>query len=76
VRATFPWLRATKNSIDRIQQVARDLPMVRDRIDREADAMQEAVDPQAMLQALERASETEPPKDQETTKPPTGGGHI
>jgi hypothetical protein len=38
--------------------------------------LQEAVDPQAMLEALERASETEPPKDQETTKPPTRGGHI
>ena len=50
--------------------------MVRDPIDREADAMQEAVDPHAMLQALERALETEPPKDQETTKPPTGGSHI
>jgi hypothetical protein len=36
--------------------------MVRDRIDREADSMQEAVDPAAMLAALERASETEPPE--------------
>ena len=57
-----------------VEELRRDLPMVRDRIDREADAMQEAVDPQAMLQALERASDTEPPKEQETAKPPTRGG--
>ena len=59
-----------------VEELRRDLPMVRDRIDREADAMQEAVDPHAMLEALERASETKPPKDQETTEPPTRGGHI
>ena len=46
-----------------VEELRRDLPMVRDRIDREADAMQEAVDPQAMLQALERASDTEPPTE-------------
>jgi len=34
--------------------------MVRNRIDREADAMQEAVDPDAMIEALAGASETEP----------------
>jgi uncharacterized membrane protein len=44
-----------------VEELRRDLPMVRDRIDREADAMQEAVDPHAMLEALERASETETP---------------
>ena len=44
-----------------VEELRRDLPMVRDRIDREADSMQEAVDPAAMLAALERASETEPP---------------
>ncbi len=44
-----------------VEELRRDLPMVRDRIDREADAMQEAVDPHAMLEALERASEDEPP---------------
>ena len=59
-----------------VEELRRDLPMVRDRIDREADAMQEAVDPQAMLQALERASDSEAPKDQDATKPPTRGGHI
>jgi uncharacterized membrane protein len=45
-----------------VEELRRDLPMVRDRIDREADSMQEAVDPAAMLAALERASETEPPE--------------
>jgi uncharacterized membrane protein len=59
-----------------VEELRRDLPMVRDRIDREADAMQAAVDPHAMLEALERASETKPPKDQETTETPTRGGHI
>jgi hypothetical protein len=39
--------------------------MVRDRIDHEANAMQEAVDPHAMLEALERVSESEPPTDHE-----------
>jgi uncharacterized membrane protein len=43
-----------------VEELRRDLPMVRDRIDREADAMQEAVDPHAMLAALERVSEGEP----------------
>jgi uncharacterized membrane protein len=48
-----------------VEELRRDLPMVRDRIDHEADAMQEAVDPRAMLEALERASESEPARDQE-----------
>jgi uncharacterized membrane protein len=43
-----------------VEELRRDLPMVRDRIDREADAMQEAVDPNAMIEALAGASETEP----------------
>ena len=45
-----------------VEELRRDLPMVRDRIDREADSMQKAVDPEAMLAALERASETQPPE--------------
>jgi uncharacterized membrane protein len=49
-----------------VEELRRDLPMVRDRIDREADAMQEAVDPNAMIEALAGASEAEPP--------PRGGG--
>ena len=44
-----------------VEELRRDLPMVRDRIDHEAIAMQEAVDPHAMLEALERASTSEPP---------------
>jgi uncharacterized membrane protein len=43
-----------------VEELRRDLPMVRDRIDREADAMQEAVDPNAMIEALAGASEAEP----------------
>jgi len=42
-----------------VEELRRDLPMVRDRIDREADAMQEAVDPHAVLADLKRAEETE-----------------
>jgi uncharacterized membrane protein len=45
-----------------VEELRRDLPMVRDRIDREADSMQRAVDPEAMLAALERASETQAPE--------------
>ena len=50
-----------------VEELRRDLPMVRDRTDREADAMQEAVDPQAMLTALERDLESSPPKDSKDT---------
>lgn len=58
-----------------VEELRRDLPMVRNRVDREADAMQEAVDPHAMLEALERASsEIEPPKDPPAA-PPIGDGH-
>jgi uncharacterized membrane protein len=46
-----------------VEELRRDLPMVRDRVDREAESMQKAVDPAAMLAALERASETEPPDE-------------
>jgi uncharacterized membrane protein len=46
-----------------LEELRRDLPMVRDRVDGEADAMQEAVDPHAMLVALEKSSKTEPPRD-------------
>jgi uncharacterized membrane protein len=46
-----------------LEELRRDLPMVRDRTDREADSMQEAVDPHAMLEALERVAETKPPED-------------
>jgi uncharacterized membrane protein len=45
-----------------VEELRRDLPMVRDRIDREADSMQKAVDPDAMMAALEGASETQPPE--------------
>jgi uncharacterized membrane protein len=51
-----------------VEELRRDLPMVRNRTDREADAMQEAVDPHAMLTALERGLESDPSKDGK--KPP------
>ena len=58
-----------------VEELRRDLPMVRDRIDHEANAMQEAVDPHAMLEALERASESEPLPPQEVP-PVIGGGRT
>ena len=45
-----------------VEELRRDLPMVKDRIDHEANDMQEAVDPHAMLEALERAAEDAPIK--------------
>ncbi len=55
--------RKVANLVGLVEELRRDLPMVRNRVDREADAMQEAVDPHAMRDALERASETAPVKD-------------
>jgi uncharacterized membrane protein len=51
-----------------LEELRRDLPMVKDRVDQEADSMQEAADPAAMLVALGKKAEA-PPDD------PTGG-HI
>jgi len=45
-----------------VEELRRDLPMVKDRIDHEANDMQEAVDPHAMLEALERSAEDAPIK--------------
>ena len=39
-----------------IEELRRDLPMVRHRVDNEADAMQNAVNPASLLAALERTS--------------------
>ena len=60
-----------------LEELRRDLPMVRDRVDQEAVAMQEAVDPQAMLDALGRGSEAKPPSSGEAAlasppEPPAG----
>lgn len=43
-----------------VEELRRDLPMVRDRVDLEADAMQRAVDPHEVLEALQKASESDP----------------
>ncbi len=47
-----------------LEELRRDLPTVRDRVDPVADIMQEAVDPNAVLTALEQTEEprTEAPK--------------
>lgn len=52
-----------------LEELRRDLPMVRDRVDQEAESMQEALDPAAMLVALEK-TESAPHK---TTKGPDPG---
>ncbi len=39
-----------------VEELRRDLPMVKDRVDHEANAMQEAIDPHAMLAALEEVA--------------------
>ena len=49
--------------ISLFEELRRDLPMVRNRVDREAESMQEAVDPHAMLEALEKTLGAEPPGD-------------
>jgi uncharacterized membrane protein len=56
-----------------IEELRRDLPMVRKRIDPVADAMQEAVNPDSLLAALERTSlppttNTEPTTVEPATK--------
>jgi uncharacterized membrane protein len=40
-----------------VEELRRDLPMVRNRIDREAESMQQSVDPQAVLAELEKTVE-------------------
>ena len=40
-----------------LEELRRDLPMVKDRVDREADSMQEAADPAAMLVALGKTAD-------------------
>jgi uncharacterized membrane protein len=40
-----------------VEELRRDLPIVRDRVDREAEEMKEAVDPEAVLEALEKPLE-------------------
>jgi uncharacterized membrane protein len=52
-----------------LEELRRDLPMVKDRVDQEANSMQEAADPAAMLVALE-GKKIEAPPDK-----PTGSGN-
>jgi uncharacterized membrane protein len=42
-----------------LEELRRDLPMVRNRVDGEAEAMADPVDPQLVLDALEQAAEPE-----------------
>jgi len=45
-----------------LEELRRDLPMVKDRVDQEAEAMQEAADPEAILAALEKAAVSKAPE--------------
>jgi len=47
----------TAKLIALLEELRRDIPIVRDRVDEVADAMVEPVDPHAVLSALERKSE-------------------
>ena len=62
----------TAKIIELLEELRRDLPSVRDRVDRQADAMQQPVDTVAVLNTLhameqdfeERATESEEPDDE------------
>jgi uncharacterized membrane protein len=45
-----------------LEELRRDMPIVRDRVDKIADAMKEPVDPRAVLVALQDTTEPEPSK--------------
>jgi uncharacterized membrane protein len=51
----------TAKLIGLLEELRRDMPTVRDRVDPQADAMAQAVDPEAVLTALEETLETAPP---------------
>jgi len=51
----------TAKIIGLLEELRRDLPSVRDRVDRVADAMQKAADPKALLVAMEETLEEPPP---------------
>jgi len=57
----------TTKIIALLEELRRDLPMVRDREDRVADAMQHQVDPKAVIAALESTMENPPERE---SKPP------
>lgn len=55
-----------------LEELRRDIPIVRDRVDKEADAMTEPVDPHAVISALEDklGSDSDTPAPLETAPPP------
>ena len=55
-----------------LEELRRDIPIVRDRVDKVADAMTEPVDPHAVLSALEDklGSDSDTPAPIETPPPP------
>jgi uncharacterized membrane protein len=52
-----------------LEELRRDLPMVKNRVDQEADSMQEAADPDAMLVALGKTVESPAEPDGTPDKP-------
>jgi uncharacterized membrane protein len=59
----------TTKIIALLEELRRDLPMVRDREDRVADAMQHQVDPKAVIAALESTMEALPESDSKAPPP-------
>jgi uncharacterized membrane protein len=59
-----------------LEELRRDLPMVKDRVDREADSMKNAADPAAMLVALGKMVEPTREAEPEATPEKPSGGHV
>jgi len=53
-----------------VEELRRDLPMVRNRVDHEAESMQHAVDREAVMAALVNSSDTPVPEPETMTEPP------
>jgi uncharacterized membrane protein len=54
-----------------LEELRRDLPMVKDRVDQEAESMQEAADPAAMLVALAKTESARVQIEAKPDKPPS-----
>lgn len=53
-----------------VEELRRDMPTVKDRVDRVAEVMKEPVDPHAVLSALEQTLEGAPPVSRASEPPP------
>ena len=55
----------TAKIIELIEELRRDMPTVRNRVDKEADALQSPVDPHAVMNRLEATMDSRPPDEAE-----------